>query len=241
MAEHGSVYEIDADLLERIRPDVVITQAVCDVCAVPTAGVREVLEGRGLESRIASLDAHTIEGILETIELVGEAAGAGERAAALVRELRGRLDAVAAAVAGAPRPRVLAIEWLEPPFTPGHWVPEMIELAGARNLAGDPGRPSRETTWEALSGLRPDVLLLMPCGYGLDAARADADARADRLLASAPEAIEGGRAFVVDASAYFNRSGPRFVTGVEILAGLLHPDRWEAPDPAAAAAWKPPR
>jgi len=239
MLEHGSVYEVDIDLLEGLDPDLVVTQAVCEVCAVPTAGVREALRGRGLAPRIASLDSHTIEEILESIALLGEAAGAVTAAEDCVRELRGRLDAVASAVAGAPRPTVLAIEWLDPPFTPGHWVPEMIDAAGARNLAGEAGRPSRETSWEALVGLDPDVLLLMPCGYGLVAARADADAHADRLIEVAPRAVETGRAFVVDASAYFNRSGPRFARGIEILAGLLHPERVEPPEAGVADAWRP--
>jgi len=239
MVENGSVYEIDAALIERLEPDLVVTQAVCEVCAVPTGGVRATLAERGLSSRVASLDAHTIEDILDSITLVGEAAGAAGAAEACVAGIRARLDAVAAAVADAPRPRLLAIEWLDPPFTPGHWVPEMIERAGARNLAGEAGRPSRETTWEALAGSDPDVLLLMPCGYGLDAARADADAHASRILEVAPRAVRSGHAFVVDASAYFNRSGPRFVRGIEILAGLLHPDRFEPPGPGVAAVWRP--
>jgi len=192
-----------------------------------------------------SLDSHTIEEILASIEQVGRAGGVETEALSAVRALRDRLDSVRTAVSaratveGAPRARVLAIEWLDPPFAPGHWVPEMIECAGGECLSGEAGRPSRQLAWDDLADLDPDVLLIMPCGYGLDAARADADAHADRLRAVAPRAISEGRAFVVDASAYFNRSGPRFVTGVEILAGLLHPRFAEAPPSDQAGVWRP--
>lgn len=239
MLEHGSVYALDAERLESLDPDLVLTQAVCEVCAVPTAGVRETIAGLGVSPEIVSLDAHTIGEILDSIRTVGHAAGATRAADDIVTGLRVRMERVAEAVAGAPRPRVLAIEWLDPPFAPGHWVPEMIERAGAECLLGEAGRPSREVDWEDIAGLDPDALVIMPCGYGLEASRADADAHADRLATLAPRAIAAGRAWVVDGSAYFNRSGPRVVTGVEILAGLVHTDRFEAPDPATAEVWTP--
>lgn len=241
MLEHGSVYALDEPLLDSLDPDLVLTQAVCEVCAVPTAGVEQTIEGLGIAPEVVSLDAHTIGEILESIGTVGRAAGAEEKARAVVGELRERLERVAAAVSGAPPPRVLAIEWLDPPFAPGHWVPEMIERAGAECLIGETGRPSREVGWDDLAGLDPDALLIMPCGYGLEASREDADAHAEGLVAIAPRAIAAGRAWIVDGSAYFNRSGPRVVTGVEILAGLLHPERVGAPDPATAAVWSPER
>lgn len=239
MAEHGSVYAIDGDRLEALDPDLVLTQAVCEVCAVPTAGTREVLRERDLGAEVASLDAHGIEEIFGSIEQVGLAAGVEGRAGEVVARLRSRLAAVREAVAGAEPPRVLALEWLDPPFAPGHWVPEMVRLAGGENLAGDEGAPSAQLAWEDVDGLDPDVLVVMPCGYGTEASRRDADAHADRLLAVAPRAIEEERAFVVDGSSYFNRSGPRVVTGVEILAGLLHPERRPAPPPGTAEAWRP--
>lgn len=229
MSEHGGVYEIDGDLLERLAPDLILTQAVCEVCAVPTAGVEATLAGRGLTAEIVSLDAHTIEEILDSIAQVGDAASSGAVARAMIDGIRMRLDRVAAAVADAPRPRVLAIEWLDPPFTPGHWVPEMVEAAGGENLAGETGKASLQVEWDDISDLDPDVLVVMPCGFGVEAAEAEAEANAARLAAVATRAVTEGRAYVVDASAYFNRSGPRFVTGVEILAGLLHPDRFESP------------
>ena len=239
MAEHGSVYEIDGDRLEALAPDLVLTQAVCEVCAVPTSGVRELAADRGLDAEVVSLDAHTLEEILDSVVQVGRAAGVGERARGRRAELGGRLEAVREAVAGASRPRVLALEWLDPPFAPGHWVPEMVEAAGAEDLVGRPGERSREMAWEELEGLDPDALAVMPCGFGVEEAREDADRHAPRLRRVAPRALEEGRAWVVDASSYFNRSGPRVVDGVEILAGLLHPDRLPAPPEETARPWHP--
>lgn len=239
MLEHGAVYEIDGEALARLQPDLILAQAVCEVCAVPTPSAEAVVAERGLRARVVSLDAHDLEGILRGIEVVGRVAGVEARAAALVAEFRARLGAVRLAVEGAPRPRVLALEWLDPPFVPGHWVPEMVALAGGLNVAGVAGEPSREVAWEELAGLDPDVLVVMPCGYGLTAARADADAHAGRLVAVAGRAVRGGRAHVVDGSSYFNRSGPRVVTGVEILAALLHPGRVGPPPAGAAEVWRP--
>lgn len=237
MQQYGSVYEIDVAALEAVRPDLILTQAVCDVCAVPTPGVRELVREHGIEAEVLSLDAHTLEGIFETVLQVGEAAGVPERARELVAGYRARLARVEEAVRGAPRPRVLSIEWLEPPFAPGHWTPEMVERAGGENLVGRVGAPSAQLGWEELEGLDPDVLVIMPCGYGLEASRAEADRHASQLRRVAGRAIEGGRAFVVDGSSYFNRSGPRVVDGVEILAGLLHPGRVGAPVAGVAEVW----
>jgi iron complex transport system substrate-binding protein len=239
MTQYGSAYEVDEALLAELQPDVVLTQAVCEVCAVPTPGVREMVERRDLGAHVLSLDAHTVQDILDSIVQVGAATGAEGQAADVVAALSERIDVVRNAVKDRPRPRVLAIEWLDPPFAPGHWVPEMIDIAGGENLLGTPGAHSTQTTWAALTDLDPDVLIIMPCGYDLDATRRDADAAAAILQDVAPRAIGAGRAFIVDGSAYFNRSGPRFVTGIEILAGLLHPDAFPAPDAATAAQWSP--
>jgi iron complex transport system substrate-binding protein len=251
MTEHGSVYVVDEERLAELKPDIVLTQAVCEVCAVPTPGVRALVERQQLGAEVVSLDAHTMQDILDSIVQVGAATGAEGQAADVVADLSARLDYVRTTVARAAhanadaehataldRPRVLALEWLDPPFAPGHWVPEMIEIAGGENLVGAAGAHSTEISWDDLRDLDPDVLIIMPCGYDLAATRADADRSAERLLGVAARAITAGRAFIVDGSAYFNRSGPRFATGVEILAGLLHPTLFPAPPADTAAMWR---
>jgi iron complex transport system substrate-binding protein len=237
MAEYGTAYEIDEALLLELKPDLVLTQAVCDVCAVPTPGVRQAVQRAGLDAEVVSLDAHTVDDILDSIEQVAGAADVRERAADVIAQLRVRTDTVRVAVADADRPRVLAIEWLDPPFAPGHWVPEMIAIAGGESLIGTAGSHSEQTTWEALAGLDPDMLIVMPCGYDLDATRRDANAASDLLHDVAPRAIDEGRAYIVDGSSYFNRSGPRFVTGIEILATLLHRDRFQTSLDGVAQRW----
>jgi iron complex transport system substrate-binding protein len=224
LAQHGSVYEVDRDRLRAARPDLILTQGVCEVCAVPTALAEEAACAIGGQIRVLSLDAHSIEEILESIAEVGRAAGAGPAGARVVAGLRDRMAAVARRVTGAPRPRVLALEWLEPVFIPGHWVPEMVARAGGEMLIGSADRRSEAVPWERLHGLDPDVLIVMPCGYGLARSGTEARAYADRLRAVAPRAVAGGRAWVVDGSSYFNRSGPRVADGVEILGRILHPD-----------------
>jgi iron complex transport system substrate-binding protein len=237
---YGSVYALDHEQLRRLAPDLVLTQAVCDVCAVPTSLATEAARALDRETRILSLDAHTVDEILRCIAMVGEAAGVPDQAEALVREGRRRIEAVRGAVGDAEPPSVLAIEWLAPPFLPGHWVPEMIELAGGIALGAESALPSRQGAWTDLRALDPDVLIIMPCGYDLAVARADADAHSAQLASVAPRAIADGRAWVVDGSAYFNRSGPRVVEGIEILGALLHPTEARGADlTGRAERWQP--
>ena len=240
MAESGSVYAIDEDALRRLKPDLLLTQAVCDVCAVPASDARAAASVLESDAAVLSLDAHTIDGILATIQQVGESTSVPERAERFMVELAVRLDRVRERVANLARPTVLGLEWLDPPFIPGHWVPEMVEIAGGVNLRGSIGQRSVQVDWEELSNLDPDVLLLMPCGYDLEAAREDAHRYANRLTQIGQRAIGEGRAFVVDASSYFNRSGPRVVDGVEILAALLHPDAFSDVElEGRGARWQP--
>jgi iron complex transport system substrate-binding protein len=239
MRDFGSVYEVDGDALENLAPDLVLTQAVCEVCAVPTPGVRELVEQRALDTQVLSLDAHTIDEILDTIDAVGSAAAVRGRAREVIADLRARMAAVAFAVAGRPVQRVLAVEWLDPPFLPGHWVPEQIARAGGDCIVGHAGGHSSQAGWTVLEGLDPDVLVVMPCGYGLAETVREADRFADRLRGIAPRAIAEGRAFAVDGSSFFNRSGPRFIDGIEIMATLLHPEAFQRPLDDAAQAWQP--
>ncbi|HUC41457.1 MAG TPA: ABC transporter substrate-binding protein [Gemmatimonadales bacterium] len=214
--EDGSVYAIDVEAISDLKPDLILTQGICDVCAVPES---QVLPLSRVGTHIVTLDAHDLSAIFESIRTVGAAAGVSERAEQLVSQMQQRLAAVRTRVADRPRPRVLALEWLDPPYVPGHWVPEMIDAAGGDLLVGTTRRPSYRMEWSELCSLSPppDVLLIMPCGFDVamaqrEAARHRADLRA-----------LGGRVQLLDASAYFSRSGPRVVDGLEILASVLHP------------------
>ncbi len=231
MAEHGSVYEVDRALLAELRPDLVLTQAVCEVCAVPTGSVHEAVADLPDPPVVLSLDAHTLDGILSTVRQVADAAGEPRRGEEAAARLRARVDRVGEAVAGRRRPRVLALEWLEPPFAPGHWVPEMVALAGGDNLLGRAGGHSVEVPWSEVEAADAETLLLLPCGYAMEQARADADRNRERLRAFAGGLADAGRAWVGHSS-YFSRSGPRVVGGIEAIAAALHPDAFPGADTA---------
>ena len=161
---------------------------------------------------------------MESIRQVGAAAGVEMRAAELVTQLQDRITSVVDRVRGADRPTVLGLEWLDPPFVPGHWVPEMFDLAGGELLFGQPGKRSRQMSWREIEGQDPDVVVIMPCGFNLEATVAEAGSHAERLRRLAPRAVQAGKVFAVDGSAYFSRSGPRIATGIELLGAMLHPD-----------------
>jgi iron complex transport system substrate-binding protein len=239
MLEHGSVYIVDSDLLETLQPDVVLTQAVCEVCAVPTGSVEDAVRNLSRSVDVVSLDAHTVDDIFRTMRAVAEAAGEPERGEEAVARLRGRLEDVSRGVSMRPAPGVLLLEWLDPPFAPGHWVPEMIQRAGGRSLIGRAGAPSAQIEWAAVTELDPDVLLIEPCGFDLAQAEQDAHRARDRLEWIAPRALEQERAWLLH-SAWFSRSGPRVVEGIETLARLLHPEAFDddrQPDHGIARRW----
>ena len=223
LRDYGSVYEIDVAGINSLEPDLILTQGICDVCAVPENQLlrfqRSDSPGARLSvsTKILSLDAHDLSAIIQSILEVGRATGADDRAAKLISDMQARIDVVRERVANRPRPRVLALEWLDPPYMPGHWVPELVALAGGDLLAGTARRPSYKMEWADLRSLKPDVLLIMPCGF--DLARAQSEAARHRTDLRAL----GGRVQLLDASAYFSRSGPRVVDGLEILASALHP------------------
>jgi iron complex transport system substrate-binding protein len=218
VAEGRPLYELDAERLAGLAPDLIVTQAVCDVCAVSYDDVVAVAARLPSRPRVLSLDPMTLEDVLDDLVRVGEAAGdpaAGERASEAARQ---RLMAVKSTVGDAERPFVLPIEWLDPPFVAGHWVPEMIAIAGGRPF-GASGEKSRRVDWAELEQLQPDVVVVMPCGYDEARAADEAEAFSERL-----DALGADRVVPVDASAYFSRPGPRLVTGIEQLAGILHPE-----------------
>ncbi len=222
--EGRALYELDEPALASLDVDLIVTQALCAVCAVSYDDVRAV--ARRLPSRpdVISLDPERLEEVLDDAIRLGDAAGVRERAAALRAGLERRLAAVRASVAAAPRSRVLALEWLDPPFVGGHWVPEMIEAAGGADAVARAGERSRTATWEELAAAAPDVVVAMPCGLYVDEALQQAVTYGDRLASLGAE-----RVFAVDAAASFSRPGPRLVDGVELLGHLLHPELVAAP------------
>jgi iron complex transport system substrate-binding protein len=224
-----AIYELDEAQLRRLDPELIVTQAVCEVCAVSYDDVQAV--ALTLESRppVLSLDPSTLGEVLADVRRLGEAAGAEEAAARLVSESADRLDRVRAAVDGAPRPRVAALEWLDPPYVGGHWVPQMIELAGGEDVLGLPGERSRVAGWDEIAAASPEVVIVIPCGYDAAAAGEEARAFAGRLDALGARTVQA-----LDASAYFSRPGPRLVDGVELLARVLHPDRVDVPSSPVA-------
>jgi len=224
VGEGASLYELDEERLSELGPDLIVTQAVCDVCAVSYEDVLEVAARLPSEPRVLQQDPSTLIEVMEDVIRLGEAAGVEQAAHELRSELEGRLVSIRAAVSGAPAPRVIALEWLDPPFVGGHWVPEMISIAGGEDIAGPPGLKSPEVQWGALAALNPEVVIAMPCGWYVEDSRKQALEHWERL-----ESLGAGRVYAVDAASTFSRPGPRLVDGVELLAHLLHPKLVDPP------------
>jgi iron complex transport system substrate-binding protein len=222
--EGRALYELDEERLAALDPELIVTQAVCEVCAVSYDDVVSVAARLPSKPKVISLDPSTLGEVLADVDRLAEEAGVRKAGAALRNALETRLDAVRAKVAGAGRPTVLALEWLDPPFLGGHWVPEMIEIAGGEPLLSAAGQKSREVDWEELRGTGPNVAVVMPCGYYVEDSNRQAAENGDLLAA-----IGAGETWSVDAASSFSRPGPRLVDGVELLAHLLHPDRVDAP------------
>jgi len=225
-----ALYSLDEGVLAELEPDLIVTQALCAVCAVSYDDVRAVAGRIRSRPEVLSLDPTTVAEVLDDLGRVAAAAGEPRRAESLRRKLEARLGRVRSAVAGAERPRVAALEWLDPPFIGGHWVPEMIAVAGGEDVLGKPGVKSRTASWEELCEARPDLAVLMPCGLYAEEAAQQAAAHARRL-----EPLGASRVIAVDAASSFSRPGPRLVDGVELLAHLLHPGRVPPPN---TLAWR---
>jgi iron complex transport system substrate-binding protein len=224
MAEGRAIYGLDSSELERLAPDLIVTQALCAVCAVSYDDVCALAGTLPGDPGVLSLDPETLDEVLDDLVRLGQECGVRERGEAVRDELHRRLDAVRRTVRGATRPRVLALEWLDPPFIGGHWVPEMIEAAGGSDALGKAGVKSRTAGWDELQDAAPDVIVVMPCGLYADEAAAQAADHAAELAALGAREI-----WAVDAASSFSRPGPRLVDGVELLAHLFHPERAEAP------------
>jgi iron complex transport system substrate-binding protein len=228
LKEVGSPYELDLGVLRTSRPDLVVTQGLCDVCAPSPGDLAVALTKVGLAPAVVELDPHHLSDILRNIMEVGEATGRGGEARGLVEELRSRIDRVRARASDAPwRPRVFAMEWLEPPYASGHWVPEMVGIAGGREVLGTPGRPARAVAWGDIWGANPEVVLLMPCGFDLDATQSEVQHLGRQWKGR--ELLEDRQAYALDGSSHFSRPGPRVVEGLETLAHILHPELFPRP------------
>lgn len=260
IAAGEDLYHLDRDALSGLDADVVVTQDLCAVCAVDVSEVHEALDYLGCTAQVVTTDPHTVEEVLASIEQVGSATGRVTEASHLVSGLRDRLGrmpgagsggtgpAVTSAVGpgsdshgdpGTPpvsRPRMLVLEWTEPPFAPGHWVPEMVQLAGADCVLGSAGQKSVATTWEQIRAAAPEVVVVAPCGYHLEGS-----AELARALWQVPEAAEVlagvDQVWAVDANASFARPGPRIVDGIEALAAIV---AGEQPEPSMAVRIAPP-
>jgi iron complex transport system substrate-binding protein len=224
VGEGRALYELDEERLAALAPDLIVTQSICDVCAVSYEDVLEVAARLPSGPRVVQQDPSTLGEMLEDVIRLGEATGFEAQAHELRAELEGRLATVRATVSGTSRPRVIALEWLDPPYVGGHWLPEMISIAGGEDVAGPPGLKSPEVQWGALGGLEPDVVVAMPCGMYVEDAREQAVEHWQRIAS-----LGAGRVYAVDAASTFSRPGPRLVDGVELLGHILHPDLVDSP------------
>jgi len=239
VARGESLYSVDAAALADLDPDLIITQDLCHVCAATPDDLAAALNGLPRMPRILTLDPISLDGVYQDIRRIAEAAGCAPKAAPAIAALRARVAAVERAVAGRARPRVLCLEWLDPPYPGGHWVPEMVAHAGGIDVLGASRVPSKPVGWDAILATLPEVAVIMPCGYDAKkAAEEYAVAQFPPGWADLP-AVRAGRVYCVDGSAYYSRSGPRLVDGIEILAALLHPACAEKIVPAPAGAIAP--
>jgi iron complex transport system substrate-binding protein len=237
MDERRPLYLLDTDLIRREQPDVIFTQDLCRVCAVPAGHVEQALAQLGLadDTKVASLDPNTLDEVIAQIEVVGKLLDVEDRGAEIAAGLRERIDAVKRTAVRLPTVNVFCLEWAEPPFAAGHWVPEMVEAVGATNLLGAKGEPSRTVTHREIHDAYPEVLVHMPCGYYLEEAEAEGEqVIAHAEIADTP-AVRNGNAFAVDATSYFSRPGPRIVDGLEILAWAVHPEAYPEPPEGSIA------
>jgi iron complex transport system substrate-binding protein len=224
LREDGTIYTIDEPLLRKLRPDVILTQKLCDVCAVGYGTVARLAETLPGPPRVINLEPSSLSDIFDDIRRVAEVCGVSEHAEELIGQLSRRIEAVRRrAYRIANRPRVLLMEWVDPPFCSGHWGPELIEIAGGCDPSGRKHQPSVQIRWQEVLDARPDIIVLALCGYDIDRARRDYEILRRFPGFDSLPAAQCGEVYVVNASAYFARPGPRIVDSLEILAGILHP------------------
>ena len=228
--EGQPLYGLDTDLLRREQPDVVLTQDLCRVCAVPTGQVQQALDKLGLpDAKVVSLDPNTLDEVIAQIDVVGKLLERADEAAKLTSGLRERIAKVREVATRLPQLNVFCLEWADPLFVAGHWVPEMVEAAAGINLLSEKGGPSRVVTHREVRDANPEAIVFMPCGYYLEEAEEEAAGVFDHAELRETPAVRNGNVFAVDATSYFSRPGPRIVDGLEIMAWALHPDAYPEP------------
>jgi iron complex transport system substrate-binding protein len=230
LAAGEDLYTLRSESLAGLAPDLILTQDLCRVCALPSGHVEAALEHLGCTADVLSLDPRSLADVLDSILSVGRRTGTQTRAERLVGELRQRLAAVSADVAGQPRRRVAVVEWIDPPFTAGHWIPDMVTAAGGLGVAARPGARSVGTSWAEVADEHPEVVIVAPCGFHLDGALDQARAVADQL--------PGVQVWAIDGDGIVTRPGPRVVNGVEAISWILHPDVRPAPPAGAVARFR---
>lgn len=231
----GGVYEVDCDLLAELDPDVVVSQGICDVCAVDDSRIRRAVSELGLDAEIVSTDPHSLEDVLADIERLGEVLGREERATAVVANLKAQVDRVER-VTPASGPRVAVLDWFDPAMVAGHWIPGMVERCGGEYGLAEPGERSRPREWEAILEYDPEVLVGAPCGFGLDQTLESADDLTARNGWHTLAAVETGRVYAMDGHHYVNRPGPRLVETLELIASVVHSEHVTSPLAEGAVA-----
>jgi len=224
----SSIYSLDAPLLESLRPDLILTQELCEVCAVSYPIVERAARRLGSSPQLVSLEPETLDDVFENIRVVGALAGRSDTAEHLCDSLRRRVTTVDQRVAGRPRRRVVCLEWVDPPFNCGHWTPELVTIAGGDERLGVARQPAHLIDWQQVIDADPEVVVVMACGFSLDRSLREVETAGGRF-----EALRA-QTWVVDGNAFFSRPGPRLVDSVEIMAGILHPGAVDAPHPSAA-------
>jgi iron complex transport system substrate-binding protein len=226
LTEQGrAIYELDEHALARLQPDLIVTQALCAVCAVSYDDVQAVADRLDSRPQVLSLDPHTLGEMLGDVRTLAQATDAKDAGVELVQDAASRIDRVRLAVRASEPMPVAALEWLDPVFVAGHWTPQLIEYAGGLDVLGMPGEHSERRSWDEVRAARPEVVVVMPCGYDADRALEEAEAYGDELAS-----LGARRIVAVDAAGHFSRPGPRLIEGLELLGHILHPDRLpEAP------------
>lgn len=229
LSDAGTLYHLDVDLLESLKPDIILTQRLCAVCAVSYENVARIAHSLSSKPQVINLEPTSLEGIYQTIETVGVLTGVRDQARDLIKHLRGRVRRIQHMTSRCEKKKVLCLEWLEPPFCAGHWIPELVELAGGSDELGEKHRPSRQVAWERILSYNPEVLVVMCCGFSIERALQEIVILRQRDTLGS---VQEGNVYVVDGSSYFSRPGPRIVDSLEILATIVHPELFPIDYPA---------